>query len=132
MRESQGDDTAPRSVCASSPTCGTCHHCLCSLSWLYLGFVQKLSLTTNFVSYAHGTMHRKSMSINKCPARCNYTQFILSVNCSTCFGWSLHPKSGAQITVSTASGTSQRLLLPVAVVEDLRLSLTPPRLRPVA
>ena len=37
------------------------------------------------------------------PTRCNVTQFILSGNCSTCFGWYHHP-SGAQTTVSTASG----------------------------
>ena len=48
--------------------------------------------------------------------------FILSVKCSICFGWSLHPSSGAQITVFTASGTSQPLLLPVGMVEELRLS----------
>jgi len=29
-----------------------------------------------------------------------YSLFI-SVNCSTCFGWYLHPSSGAHITVST-------------------------------
>jgi hypothetical protein len=33
-----------------------------------------------------------------------YSLFI-SVNCSTCFGWYLHPSSGA-ITVSTESGIS--------------------------
>ena len=38
------------------------------------------------------------------PTRCNVTQFILSGNCSTCFGWYHHPSSGAQTTVSTASG----------------------------
>jgi len=27
-----------------------------------------------------------------------------SVNCSTCFGWYLHPSSGAHITVYTVSG----------------------------
>ena len=27
-----------------------------------------------------------------------------SVNCSTCFGWYLHPSSGAHITVSTVFG----------------------------
>jgi tRNA(Arg) A34 adenosine deaminase TadA len=32
------------------------------------------------------------------------TQFILSGNCSTCFGWYFHPTSGVQTTVSTASG----------------------------
>ena len=30
--------------------------------------------------------------------------FILSGNCSTCFGWYHHPSSGAQTTVSIASG----------------------------
>jgi hypothetical protein len=34
------------------------------------------------------------------------SQFILSGNCSTCFGWYLHPSSGAQTTVSTISGIS--------------------------
>jgi len=34
----------------------------------------------------------------------------------------LHPSSGAQITVSTASGTGQQLLLPVAIVEELSLT----------
>jgi len=72
--------------------------------------------------YVRGTMHRNS-NVNNCPTRCNYTQFILSVNCSTCFGWFLHTSSGAQITVSTASGTGQTLLLPVAIVEELRLLL---------
>jgi hypothetical protein len=38
------------------------------------------------------------------PKRCNVIQFILSGNCSTCFGWYLHSSSGAQTTVSTASG----------------------------
>jgi hypothetical protein len=33
----------------------------------------------------------------------------------TCFGWFLHPSPGAQITVFTASDTSQPLLLPVAI-----------------
>jgi len=38
------------------------------------------------------------------PTRCNVTQFILSGNCSTCFGWYHHPSLGAQTTVSKASG----------------------------
>ena len=38
------------------------------------------------------------------PTRCNVTQFILSENYSTCFGWYHHPSSGAQTTVSTAPG----------------------------
>ena len=42
-----------------------------------------------------------------------YTVYLF-VNCSTCFGRFPHSSSGAQITVSTASGTGQPLLLPVA------------------
>ena len=57
-------------------------------------------------------------NVSKCPTRCTYTQFILSVNCSTRFGWFLRPSSGAQITVCTASGTSQPLLMPVTIVEE--------------
>jgi hypothetical protein len=37
------------------------------------------------------------------PTICNITQFNLSGNCSTCFGWYHHPSSGAQIIVFTAS-----------------------------
>ena len=36
-----------------------------------------------------------------------YTVYYISVNCSTCFGWLLHPSSGAHITVITESGTGQ-------------------------
>jgi hypothetical protein len=35
--------------------------------------------------------------------RCNVTQFILTGNCSTCFGWHIHPSSGAHTTASTAT-----------------------------
>ena len=35
-----------------------------------------------------------------------YSLFIF-VHCSPCFGWYLHPSSGAHTTVSTASGTCQ-------------------------
>jgi hypothetical protein len=41
---------------------------------------------------------------NVYPTRCNVTQFIISGNCSTCFGWYHRPSSGAHTTVSTASG----------------------------
>jgi hypothetical protein len=33
-----------------------------------------------------------------------FTEFILSENCPTCFAWYHHPSSEAQTTVSTASG----------------------------
>jgi len=41
---------------------------------------------------------------NMYSTRWNVTQFLLSGNCSTCFGWYHHPSSGPQTTVSTASG----------------------------
>jgi hypothetical protein len=48
---------------------------------------------------------------NICPTRCNVTQFILSGNCSTCFGWYHYPSSGAQTTVSTTSGICHTVIV---------------------
>ena len=45
-------------------------------------------------------MREINYSVNKCPTRCNYTQFILSVNCSTRFGCFLQPSSRTQIAVN--------------------------------
>ena len=40
------------------------------------------------------------------PTRCKfYTIYLYLENCSTCFGWYLHPSSGAHINVLTVSGT---------------------------
>jgi hypothetical protein len=58
-----------------------------------------LTLSTRF---AH--INILSSYSNIYPTRCNLRQFILSGNCSTCFGWYFHPTSGAHTTVSTASG----------------------------
>ena len=49
------------------------------------------------------------------------TEFILSDNCSTCFGRHYHPPSVAQTTVTAASGNSYTVLLSVAIVEELEL-----------
>jgi len=62
-----------------------------------------------FVAVSWNTSNRKYISLysnysNIHPTRCNFTQLILSGNCSTCFGWYFHPSPGAQTTVSTASG----------------------------
>ena len=51
----------------------------------------------------HGSVHRKNILIY-IQQDANVTQFILSGNCFTCFGWYHHPSSGAQTTVSTVSG----------------------------
>ena len=38
------------------------------------------------------------ISVNNCPTRCDYVQFYyISANSSTCFGWYLHPSSGAHV-----------------------------------
>jgi hypothetical protein len=42
--------------------------------------------------------------IYKCQQDAHVTEFILSDNCSTCFGRYYHPSSRAQTTVTTASG----------------------------
>jgi hypothetical protein len=63
-----------------------------------------------FVAVSWKTSKEKYISLysnyfNIYPTRCNFTQLILSGNCSTCFGWYHHPSSGAQTIESTASGT---------------------------
>jgi len=50
------------------------------------------------------TLRNSFPCCNIYPTRCNVTQFILSGNCSTCFGWYDHLSSGAQTTASTAFG----------------------------
>jgi len=35
---------------------------------------------------------------------------FISGNCSTCFGWYLHPSSGACTSVSTATGSCQTVM----------------------
>jgi hypothetical protein len=52
-------------------------------------------------------LYNTKLYSNIYPTRCNVTQFIIPGNCSTCFGWYLHPSSGAHINVSTASGICQ-------------------------
>ena len=50
------------------------------------------------------------------------TEFILSENCSKFFGRYYHPSSGAQTTVTTASGGNRyTVLLSAAIVEELEL-----------
>ena len=51
-------------------------------------------------------VHRKSIPIY-IQKDVTFHSLFLSGNCSTCFGWYLHPSSGAHATLSTASGTCQ-------------------------
>jgi len=76
-------------------------------------FVSSRLLDKNVkIKFAKLVICTETMSVSFCsniyiyiyPTRCNVTQFILSGNCSTCFGWYHYSSSGAQTTVSTASG----------------------------
>jgi hypothetical protein len=49
------------------------------------------------------------------------TEFILSDNCSTCFGRYYHPSSEAQTNVTTAFGNRYPVLLSAGIVEELEL-----------
>jgi hypothetical protein len=51
----------------------------------------------------YGSVHRKYIPIYIQQDATLHSLFI-SGNCSTCFGWYLHPSSGAHTTLSTASG----------------------------
>ena len=70
-----------------------------------------ITMQTATQFYVHGTVRH-----------CNRVSINNQQNATT--QWFLHPSSGAQITVFTASGTSQPLLLPVAIMEELILSLS--------
>jgi hypothetical protein len=76
----------------------------CSMLTFYqVKFVVNFSLPMLKMSLTLWVHASKEYS-NIYTTRCNVTQFILSGNCSTCFGWYHHPPSGAQTSVSTASG----------------------------
>ena len=68
-------------------------------------------------------MHRSNIFVYKPQQDAQVTEFILSDNCSTCFGRHYHPSSGAQTTVTTVSGNRYTVLLSAAIVEVLELTL---------
>jgi len=56
----------------------------------------------------HGFVHRKYIPLYIQQDATLHSLFMPG-NCSTCFGWYNHPSSGAQTTVSTASGICHTL-----------------------
>ena len=64
-------------------------------------------------------MHRSNILLYKSQQDAYVTEFILSDNCSTCFGRHSRPSSGAQTTVTTASGNRYTVLLSAVIVEEL-------------
>jgi hypothetical protein len=67
----------------------------------------------------HGSVHCNNILIQKFQQDAHVTEFILSDDCSTCFGYHCHPSSGAKTTVTTASGNRYTVLLSAAIVEEL-------------
>ena len=51
----------------------------------------------------YGSVHLEYISIYIQQDAMLHSLFMFG-NCSTCFGWYLHPSSGVRTTVSTASG----------------------------
>jgi hypothetical protein len=72
---------------------------LLKLAYNFLIYIQQ-DATLQSLFYVETALHVSGSTIThhqeRKPTRCNVTQFILSGNCSTCFGWYHHPSSGAQ------------------------------------
>jgi len=81
------------------------HHILCAL-FLGIHGVQEIQVSVIVGTTWPPWKWQRGYS-NTYPTRCKITQFILSGNCSTCFGWYHHPSSGAHTNASTASGICQ-------------------------
>jgi len=66
-------------------------------------------------------VHHNNILLYKSQQDAHVTEFILSESCPTCLGCYYHPSSGAQTTVTTASGNRYTILLSAAIVEELEL-----------
>jgi hypothetical protein len=80
--------------------------CHCQYLFIWRQWYRNRSKYGAFVEWI---LREKTEHSNIYPTRCNVTQFILSGNCSTCFGWYYHPSTGAHTTASTASGICHTL-----------------------
>jgi hypothetical protein len=65
--------------------------------------IEYLTSKDVYVLNVYGSVHRKYIPIYIQQDITLHSLFI-SGNCSSCFGWYLHPSSGAHTTVSTAPG----------------------------
>ena len=74
-----------------------------------------------FIFNIYGPLHRNNILLYKSQQDAHVTEFILSNNCSTCFGRYYHPSSEAQTTVTAASGNRYTVLLSASIVEELEL-----------
>jgi hypothetical protein len=58
------------------------------------------------------------IDVNNCPTRCNLIQFSFPSNCSTCFGWYVHPSSGVRVNCNYSIWNRSNRMLPSAVVKE--------------
>jgi len=86
----------------------------------FLGRVE-MCRSKNWIGMWGAVNFKTGILLYKSQLDAHVTEFILSDNCSTCFGRYYHPSSGAQTTVTTASGNRYTVLLSAAIVEELEL-----------
>jgi hypothetical protein len=67
--------------------------------------------------HVYASVHRNNILVYKSQQVAQVTEFILSDNCSTCFGRHYHPSSGAQNNCNYRSGNRCTVLLSAAIVE---------------
>jgi hypothetical protein len=63
-------------------------------------------------------------NFNNCPTRCDFVQFLFPANCSTCFGWHLHPSSQVWMNCNYSIWHWSNCMLPTAVVQESVLNRT--------
>jgi hypothetical protein len=78
----------------------------------YAGEVQ------NSWSFLYSRVLASWINVNNCPTRCDFVQFLFPPNCSTYFGWYLHPSSRARVHCNYSIWHSSNRMLPSAVVEE--------------
>jgi len=113
LRVQQHSTNAPRSYYQFYIILGTVSvvkQCtsLCVISGFLREVAENCALRCCYVASSgnvnvYGSVHRKNVPIYIQQYATLHT-FIISGNCCICFGWYLHPSSGAHTTVSTASG----------------------------
>ena len=98
----------PITICSAVTRCYVREYYCWSILTIHTKFYFKIpDLGNDYVTLnVHGSMHRKCIPVYIQQDATLHSLFI-SGNCSTYFGWYLHPSSGAHTTVSTASGTCQ-------------------------
>jgi hypothetical protein len=89
--------------------------------------IKLINLNIPFKSNVYGSVHRKYIPIYIQQDATLHTLFI-SANCSTRFGWYLHPSEECIQLYLRHLVFGTPLLLPAAIVEELELGIpTPPR-----